>query len=629
MQSEIQQTSDAKRRVVFYLVYDARGDVDDYIPYKLRRLREVADHIVVVSNGPLSEQGHAALDGLADDIFERENSGYDVGGYQAVLDHFGDERLAEYDELILMNYTWFGPIGSFDPVIARMDALDVDFWGMTDHGATTPNPITLTGTMPAHIQSHWIAVRNSMFTSDAWKQYWRDMPPITSYTDSILHHEARFTSHFEQLGFTSVVAFPHGDYPGTDHPAAERPHRLLDDGCPVLKRRVFFHDPLYLDREGIIGRWLVDKSEAFGYPPELILQSMARNAQPKVLNTNVSMLEILPTTAETYDASAPLRIAAVAHIFYEDMTDEILDRLAYIPGTFELFVTTTDASKAEYITQRITSRAEKAITAFEVRIVESNRGRDISAFYIGCRDVLVPGRFDLVVKLHSKKTVQDGPTIGAFFKRQQFENLLDSSGYAANVVGLFQKEPGLGLVFPPMIHIGYPTLGGAWFTNKEPAKELYEQLGIHVPLDDLSPLAPFGSMFIARPEALALLTGMPLTYDDFPGEGEYVDGTLAHVIERSPSYAAGELGYHTRTIANPAYAAISHTFLEYKLDQVSRSIQGALVDEIEPLRKRETYGKLLEKGSWLTYQRVYIALRHPRLAASLRRILRRGTGKVS
>ena len=32
--------------------------------------------------------------------------------------------------------------------------------------------------------------------------------------------------------------------------------QLVRDGCPVLKRRPFFHDPLYLDRHAIIGRWL-------------------------------------------------------------------------------------------------------------------------------------------------------------------------------------------------------------------------------------------------------------------------------------------------------------------------------------------------------------------------------------
>ncbi len=87
---------------------------------------------------------------------------------------------------------------------------------------------------------------------------------------------------------------------------------------------------------------------------------------------------------------------------------------------------------------------------------------------------------------HSKKTPQDGFNVGRHFKEQQFDNLLNSQGYTANLVSLFQKEPGLGMVFPPMIHIGYPTLGRGWSVNKEGAADIAEQLGIFVPLDDIS-----------------------------------------------------------------------------------------------------------------------------------------------
>ena len=37
---------------------------------------------------------------MADDVWERENVGFDVCGYQWAIERFGEERLAEYDELI-------------------------------------------------------------------------------------------------------------------------------------------------------------------------------------------------------------------------------------------------------------------------------------------------------------------------------------------------------------------------------------------------------------------------------------------------------------------------------------------------------------------------------------------------
>ena len=617
------------KRVIFYLYYDPRGIVDEYIPYKLKRLRKHADHIVVICNGAPNAEGKARLETVADEVWERENIGFDVEGYKWAIEKFG-ARVSEYDELILMNYTWFGPVGDFAPLFERMDAADADFWGMTDHTEVTPNPITLKGTMPRHIQSHWIAVRKPVFESEAWAEYWRDMPPIRSYSDSILNHESRFTGHFERLGFVSEVAFPHQNYPGTLHPAFERAQQLLEDGCPVLKRRPFFHDPLYLDREGVIGRWLIDTAEAKGYPTELILTNMSRHAAPRILNTAASMLEILPEQAVGYDPEKPFRILAAVHIFYEDLTDELLDRLESLPSSYDLVATTTDEKKAEFIRERIAARSDSRLGAHEVRVLPSNRGRDLSAFFIATRDKLTSGEYDLVVKVHSKKTVQQGAAVGTLFKRQQLDNLLGSTGYTANVIGMFQKEPGLGAVYPPTVHIGFPTLGGAWFTNKEPTKELMERIGVSVPLDEVSPLSPLGAMWIARPDAMRLLFEVEYDYSDYSPESDHSDGSLAHVQERIIPYAAGELGYHVRTVATAEYAAISHTFLEYKLDQLSRPVQGYAIDEIPEIMEWAGVVARVDSGP-LGGLRAWFARRFPkardRLAPAfhgVRRMLGRG-----
>jgi len=601
------------RRVIFYLFYDPRGIVDEYVTYKLERLRQHAEHIFVVVNGDLTDEGRAALESVADTVWLRENVGFDVWGYKSALEEFGQERVEAYDELILMNYTFFGPVRPFEPVFERMNELEVDFWGMTMHGAVDPNPYTNEDVMHAHIQSHWITVRRSMFASDEWKSYWREMPMITSYVDSILSHESKFTHHFETFGFEKAVAFPPEDYPAA-HPAFDNATMLLDDGCPVLKRRPFFHEPLYLDREAIIGRWLLDSAESYGYPVSLILTNMAHNAQPKVLNTNASMLEILPEAETGFDRTQQMRIAAIVHIFYDDMTDELIDKLITLPTPFDLYITTTDEAKAELIREVIERRSEPLIAAYEVRVMPSNRGRDLSGFFVAARDVTLSGKYDILVKIHSKKTVQQAPNAGYFFKRQQFDNLLNSPGYTANLLSLFQREPGLGVVFPPTIHIGYPTLGGAWFANRKPAAALFKKLGIRVPLDGVSPLAPFGAMFIARPEALTLLTQVDWQYEDYDLESNHTDGSLAHVQERAVSYAAGELGFHTRTVANAEYASISHTFLEWKLDQLGAAIPGYAIDQVHLARN----GGWMDTSDPVGFAKLYLSRHRPVLGAVLR-----------
>jgi rhamnosyltransferase len=227
-----------------------------------------------------------------------------------------------------------------------------------------------------------------------------------------------------------------------------------------------------------------------------------------------------------------------------------------------------------------------------------------------------------VVKVHSKKTVQQGAAVGTLFKRQQLDNLLGSPGYTANLIGLFQKEAGLGAVFPPTVHIGFPTLGGAWFTNKAPTKELADRLGIRVPFDEVSPLAPLGAMWVARPEALRLLFTEQYAYEDYAPETDHSDGSLAHVQERIIPYAAAELGYHVRTVATAEYAAISHTFMEYKLDQLSRTVQGYAIDEVRELDRHAHLTRLVDAGLRGTL-RAYIGRHHPDFQKRLSPIVRR------
>lgn len=563
------------RRVLFFLVYDKAGHVADFIPHHLQALRGHYEHIFVVVNGTVDEAGHATLASVADTVWERENIGFDVWAYRDAMVEFGAERLAEYDELTLMNYTFYGPIGSYEPMLERMAATECDFWGITDHGPAVSS-LAAGGTLKRHLQSHWITVRRGMHQSEAWRSYWGEMPPIESYEDSIGHHEGRFTAHFESQGFRSATAFPEADYP-VAHPIFDMATEMLDDGLPIIKRRLFFHDPLYHDERAIRAGRVVERMRAAGYPMRLVWEDQARTAMPRTLNANLAMLDIHPDVDTGGADPSTLRVGVLAHVFYDDLIDELLDRADTIPGGYRLVATTSDEGKRQRILDRLAARGREGD---DVRVLPSNRGRDISAFLVGLRDVLLGGEFDVIVKLHSKRSPQDGYTKGTYFKDHLLQNLLGSPGYTTNLLRGFVEDDTLGMVFPPMIHMGYPTMGNAWFTNRAPAQKLAARLGIHVPFDELSPLAAFGSMFIARPEALQPLLDADFDWSDFPSEGGYADGGLPHVIERLFAYAAISRGYQVRTVMGTRQAAESHTMLEYKLDSITAGVPGLPEEQI-------------------------------------------------
>ncbi|WP_424023909.1 rhamnan synthesis F family protein, partial [Microbacterium sp.] len=466
--------------------------MEDYIPFALAGLRDHAARVLVVVNGSLSDEGRAKLEPVSDEILVRENVGFDIWAHKDALDHVG-AGIAEFDEVLLTNDTWFGPVRPYGPVFERMGEQAVHFWGMTDHAREEPNPFTGEGVLHYHLQSFWIAVRREMFLSPEWEAYWRDLPQMPGYFDAVLQHEAVFTEHFASRGFGHGVAFGSEGYP-TDHPALFNPDLLLADGCPVLKRRPFFHYPTFLDRHAVIGREILRDVESYGFPMDFIWQDLARNVAPKTLNTDAAMLEVLPEVDVSYDPSRPFRIAAILDIVHVEMTDELLDRVSHLPPPVDLYITTTDEARAGRIRAILDRRNDAGIARSELRIVPSTLGRHMSAFLIECRDVLVDGGYDLVVKLHSKKSLRKSYNASRYFVRHQFENLLSSPGYVANVLALFQKEPGLGVVFPPMIHIGIPTMGRGWSVHRTRAEVVLTSMGVQVPLDDVSPLAPLGGM---------------------------------------------------------------------------------------------------------------------------------------
>lgn len=302
-------------RTIIYFHYDPNGQADSACLFAVRSLLATGAKLLFVTNGRLDPASRAALTALGAALLERENNGLDVGAYRQALFALGREGLSGVDELVLMNYTLAGPVHPLDAFFARMDARpELDFWGLTRHYAMKSRRFGgRRGTVPEHLQSHFLALRPRLFRSDAFWEYWRRMPLPRNYEESIQNHEIRFTAHFAALGYAWDTAVDTADLAGIFvNPIMGCPAELVARrGCPFFKRRSFFTP--YADElrrtDGAAAwelyHWL---KRCTGYPVDGLVRSLLRTQPLACLAQNLHWSAALP---ETDPAAAGLAVRQV------------------------------------------------------------------------------------------------------------------------------------------------------------------------------------------------------------------------------------------------------------------------------------------------------------------------------
>lgn len=553
------------KRIAIAFFYDANGIVDDYMINLVNSLKPFVERTIFVSNGNLATVSLNKVKQITSDIIERPNEGLDVGAYKAGLNYIGFDALKEYDEILLYNHTFFGPIYPFSKMFDVMEKRKDDFWGISAHKAT--ETAFFGAPIPYHIQSHFIALRQSIISKPIFKEYWDNLPEIKSYGDSVRYHESQLTRHFEELGFQHSTYIDGNEF-NSLHPIFEEVDEFVACGCPIIKRRNFFHDPMILNHWATnLPRALRIIKEKSDYDLNLIWQNVVRTVKPRDLNATSARMSILSdSVSETQKNNCSLKIGIFIHLFYVDDIDHIAKHLSHLNRPFDLFISTGNEKNAAIIETyfRNNSYPDK----ITVRVVEENRGRDMSSLFITFRDILLTDQYDLACRLHSKKSPQNSASQSRMFAEHLMDNLIASKPYVDNVIHLFMNEPRLGLAMPPVIHIGYPTLGFSWWANKAKVEEICKNLNIEVPLDDDTPVAPYGTMFWFRPKALRKLFFHNWKWTDFNAEPNHSDGGLAHALERTIAYATHDAGYYTQHIMSTTQAPFNYAMMEYKLQKI-------------------------------------------------------------
>ncbi|MGL5973262.1 MAG: rhamnan synthesis F family protein, partial [Oscillospiraceae bacterium] len=439
------------KRLAIYFFYDKQGIADEYNFYLLNDLKKNIDELLVVINGKIEEKSLLKFKNVANKVIVRENIGFDVWAYKEGMESYGEDGLNNFDEIILLNFTNFGPLYPFSEMFSEMEKRDDDFWGITVFHEVDHDPFNTIkyNYIPLHIQSHFIAVRKNLFNSKDFKIYWENMPQINSYEDSIGNHEAIFTKHFCDKGYKwSSYIDTTEFYDDVNYPLMYKSKYLIEEKrCPILKRRTFFHE--YIDiiqissGENVVESFNYIKNN-LDYDTDMILENLIRVQNQHDLVKSLKLIHVLPSDISKLKNKRPFEnVALVMHIYFEDLINYCYKYAQSMPSYSDIYITTHSEKMKTKITEVFSN---SKFSNVKVLIIE-NRGRDVSSLLVGVKDVIM--NYDIVCFCHDKKTKQITPsTVGESFSYRCFENTLKSEDYVENILNLFYENKKLGMLCP-------------------------------------------------------------------------------------------------------------------------------------------------------------------------------------
>lgn len=227
------------------------------------------------------------------------------------------------------------------------------------------------------------------------------------------------------------------------------------------------------------------------------------------------------------------RIGVFAHIFYPDLTAEMITATNNIPGDCTLFISTDTLVKVREISDACQNRSKHP---FEIRITP-NRGRDIATMICGFRD-----RFrdvDYGVHIHSKRSSHFDSAFADAWRQHSIEGNLGSEALVSNILNILSDDR-IGAYAPEHYEPIRQLI--QWTGNFATVKKLLELCGEDISKEHSLDF-PSGSMFWFKTKALKPLLELNLRPYHFEAEKGQTDNTLAHAIERSFFYCVEIAGY--------------------------------------------------------------------------------------
>ena len=233
-------------------------------------------------------------------------------------------------------------------------------------------------------------------------------------------------------------------------------------------------------------------------------------------------------------------VAVQAHIFYEDLIFEIINKTNNIPVKFDLLISTvSNEIKGNIIKNYIKySKANK----YEIILIK-NMGRDILPLLIQLKNNFK--RYKYICHIHSKKSLSS-PEIGIKWRNYLYNNLLGNKEIIEEILSDFENMDKLGFIFPETY---YEIIKQSLLLTKITKKymqyilnKLFSNYKIGNKL-----IFPAGNMFWAKINAIYQIFEYNFNLCFFK-EKDLTNDSIIHGIERIWLYLVKINGYYYKKI---------------------------------------------------------------------------------
>ena len=516
---------EGRKRLSVYTIKGFDNCIYDYVWYFISQLRNITDYLTIFyQNDDMEEENLKKLQKIADKIcYQKEPHFLQWADIEQISRESGDK----YEQIVYADSTIFGPFYSLEDLLRQLDEKECGVYGIVEE-------------KNEYLESCFTVIGKSLVD-----------PVGVERINKCLIDNRISINKLEKEKITYQIC---KDQALRNYPQ----YYITKNKIPLLPVKYFFesYGDIMAHHSGeALPQTLKYLRTNTEYDTEMIWKYILKVANLADIKKNMQCNYILSSRViEKKRKNKQLRIALILHIYYEDLAAFCRRYAESMPEGTDVYITVPTEEKLEIVKKEFNNFPYNT----EFRVV-GNIGRDVGPFIVGCKDIVF--KYDLICKMHDKKVYQVMPmSVGESWAYKCFENMLKNKNYVENIISTFEGNSSLGMLTPPVPMHGpyYPTVGfGEWSTNFEITKKLAESLGLTVPIqEDKEPVAPLGSMFWFRPEALRCLFAHDWEYEELPKEPIDVDATILHGIERIYPFCMQQEGYYSAWVMVDTYARI-------------------------------------------------------------------------